>query len=65
MGIKSFCLVIVVVLLSVYYYLALIQSRGVKKEVRARPGIEEKTQSELPSSTDNEIRRACARRVIG
>lgn len=47
MGIKSFCLVIVVVLLSVYYYLALIQSRGVKKEVRARPGIEEKTQNEV------------------
>lgn len=47
MGIKSFCLVIVVVLLSVYYYLALIKSRGVKKEVRARPGIEEKTQNEV------------------
>lgn len=47
MGIKSFCLVIVVVLLSVYYYLALIQSIGVKKEVRARPGIKEKTQNEV------------------
>jgi hypothetical protein len=36
MGIKSFCLVIVVVLLSVYYHLALIQSIGVKTEVQGQ-----------------------------